>query len=68
MTSSVPGESGVERREWSGESWREWKGVERVERVGESGKSWRKKREKKGFGSAHGFPTVLHSALSSLFH
>ena len=45
--------------------WREGSGVERV---GESGKSWRKKREKKGFGSAHGFPTVLHSALSSLFH
>ena len=57
MTSSVPGESGVERREWR-----------ELERVGESGKSWRKKREKKGFGSAHGFPTVLHSALSSLFH
>ena len=60
MTSSVPDESGVERREW-----REWR---ELERVGESGKSWRKKREKKGFGSALGFPTVLHSALSSLFH
>jgi len=51
--------------EWSGEKGverREWRELERV------GKSWRKKREKKCFGSALGFPTVLHSSLSSLFH
>jgi hypothetical protein len=32
MTSSVPDESGVERREWSGESWREWKELAQEER------------------------------------